>query len=66
MITCRKGHALHANTVRIVVHSRNGKRYQRCLICHAARQQTFRVREMDDRRRKRNRLIELILNGGTA
>jgi hypothetical protein len=40
---CRFGHRLHAATTRLVRHSKTGKTWTRCLICHAARQREVRA-----------------------
>jgi hypothetical protein len=40
---CRFGHKLHASNSRLVRHSKTGKTWRRCLICHAARQRELRA-----------------------
>jgi hypothetical protein len=41
-LVCRFGHKLHASNSRLVRHSKTGKTWRRCLICHAARQRALR------------------------
>jgi hypothetical protein len=40
---CRFGHRLHAANMRLVRHSKTGKTWTRCLICHATRQREMRA-----------------------
>ena len=42
MRRCRFGHPLHRRNATLVRHSKTGKTWLRCLICHAARQWKFR------------------------
>jgi hypothetical protein len=39
---CRAGHLLHHGNSRLVRHSKTGRTWLRCLICHAERQHEFR------------------------
>lgn len=43
--TCRQGHTLFECNSVVVVHSRSGKAYRRCLRCQAIRQQKYRLRK---------------------
>ena len=42
---CRFGHLLHSRNSTLTRHSKTGKTWMRCLICHAARQRELRQKE---------------------
>ena len=46
MKQCRFGHSLHSRNATLVRHSKTGKCWLRCLICHAMRQRRFRRRAL--------------------
>ena len=46
MKRCRSGHRLHGRNATLVRHSKSGRTWLRCLICHASRQRRFRRRAL--------------------
>jgi hypothetical protein len=47
-VICRFGHLLHRRNSTLTRHSKTGKTWMRCLICHAARQRELRRRAKED------------------
>jgi hypothetical protein len=55
---CRFGHPLHSRNTSLTRHSRTGKTWTRCLICHAARQRKVRqAKKAADRRPEQGDLM---------
>jgi hypothetical protein len=79
-VICRFGHRLHNRNSTLVRHSKTGKTWTRCLICHAERQRkvrgttmtklislrvTLAVDDVVDLKDVKPRLVGLISAGGT-
>ena len=42
-VRCKSGHILHQRNSTFTRHSKTGKIWLRCLVCHAKRQRKFRI-----------------------